>query len=294
MSKADISTTPILPRRAVLAGIASAAVIPTATWAATPVADPIFAAIEAYRQADAACVAVDGEIPDEVLDRWSAAISVVQRTRPTTPAGLAALTSFARERSEWFIANGSVRSDEEEREIFAAIDDATRGMSGLAPWSPPLPVAVASTPVRPHPDAKLIELGIEYERLWAIEEPLGEKTERLLNAVNRLHIEKLGIDPEDKEACFAAVTARYSEWMETREDPDAEVGYNKAWSKFNRASKKTAKVGKKILKLMPTTMAGLLVRIRVIETHDALLDCEPEEQLVAEIRNFAKRAALQS
>jgi hypothetical protein len=34
MPKADISTTPILACRAVLAGIASAAVIPTATLAA--------------------------------------------------------------------------------------------------------------------------------------------------------------------------------------------------------------------------------------------------------------------
>jgi ATP-dependent exoDNAse (exonuclease V) beta subunit len=50
MSKADILSTPILGRRAVLAGIASAAVIPTAALTATPAADPIFAAIVASRE----------------------------------------------------------------------------------------------------------------------------------------------------------------------------------------------------------------------------------------------------
>jgi hypothetical protein len=50
MSKADISNTPILARRAVLAGIASTAVIPTtAALAAVPAADPIYEAIAASR-----------------------------------------------------------------------------------------------------------------------------------------------------------------------------------------------------------------------------------------------------
>src|ERR1039457_1473736 len=81
-------------RRAVLAGIASAAAVPIA--AANPAiptaratADPIFAAIDMYRQADAACIAVPRgvDIPNEIGDRWSEASSVVMRTRPTTPAG---------------------------------------------------------------------------------------------------------------------------------------------------------------------------------------------------------------
>src|SRR5258707_11546998 len=69
-------------------------------------ADPIFAAIDAFRRADAACVAVDGDIPDELGDRCLEAESVVLRTRPSTPAGLAALTSWAPERSDWLCANG--------------------------------------------------------------------------------------------------------------------------------------------------------------------------------------------
>ena len=41
-------------------------------------------------------------------------------------------------------------------------------------------------------------------------------------------------------------------------------------------------------------MAGLLVRIRVIETHDQILDGEPAEQLLTEIREFLKRAGEQT
>jgi hypothetical protein len=50
---------------------------------------------------------VDGNIPDESADRWDEAYSVVLRTRPTTPAGLAALAAWARERADWLRANYS-------------------------------------------------------------------------------------------------------------------------------------------------------------------------------------------
>jgi hypothetical protein len=64
------------------------------------------------------------------------------RTRPTTPAGLAALTSWARERADWLRANGTEGGDD-FCTVSASIDDATRGMSGLEPWSPPLSAAMA-------------------------------------------------------------------------------------------------------------------------------------------------------
>jgi hypothetical protein len=137
MSKADLCTTPIRSRPAVLAGIASAAAAPLA--AAVPAmaettADPIFAAIEVYRKADAACVAVEGDIPDDVGARWDEAISVVMQTRPTTPAGLAALTSWARERADWLRANGT-EGGGNFCTVSATIDDAAREISGLRPWS---------------------------------------------------------------------------------------------------------------------------------------------------------------
>jgi hypothetical protein len=58
MSKADVSTTLIRSRRAVLAGLASAAALPIAAALPTNAeqsADPIFAAIEKHRSAVKAC-----------------------------------------------------------------------------------------------------------------------------------------------------------------------------------------------------------------------------------------------
>jgi hypothetical protein len=139
----------------IAAGGAVAAAIPTATLMATPAVDPIFAALDAYRQADAACVAVDGDLPDEIGDRWSETYHAVLGTRPTTPAGLAALTSWVRERPDWLDANGSGLGEKQLCTLTATIDDATRGMSGLEPWSPPPPQV----------DAELIALGRLYEPL---------------------------------------------------------------------------------------------------------------------------------
>jgi hypothetical protein len=124
---------------AAAAGSVAALALPTTAAAS---ADPIYAAIEAFRRADAACVAVHGDIPDDVGDRWSEAISAVLRTRPATPAGLAALTTWARERADWLCANGTEAADD-FCTVSATIDDAARGMSGLEPWSPPPLAAMA-------------------------------------------------------------------------------------------------------------------------------------------------------
>ena len=136
---------PIDPTRrrllTVAAGGAVAAMAISTTAQAGP--DPIFAAIDAFHRADAAVVAVDGDIPDELGDQCHEAYLAVVRTRPITPAGLAALTSWVRERTDWLSANSTHLPGEELCAIAAAIDDATRGMSGLKPWSPPLPAAMA-------------------------------------------------------------------------------------------------------------------------------------------------------
>jgi hypothetical protein len=154
--------------------------------------------------------------------------------------------------------------------------------------------AMSSAPARAHADAKLLELGIEYERRLAVEEPLKEESTRLWNVADRLRYEKLGIDPDNREACLAYVNDHHSEWMHARDVADEEVGYSKAWRKTDRASTQTARVGKKIFKIAPSTMAGLLVRIRVIETHDEIFDHDPAEQLLTEIREFSKRAGVLS
>ena len=84
-----------------------------------------------------------GDIPDELMDLRHAAYSVVLRTRPSTPAGLAALTTWAREQADWLRANASGLHGEDLCALTVSIDDATRGMSGLEPWSPPLQAAAA-------------------------------------------------------------------------------------------------------------------------------------------------------
>jgi hypothetical protein len=165
MSKADNSNTPIRSRRAVLAGIASAAALPIvpAVAGAAPV-DPIFAAIAIYRQANAACVAVHGDIPDDLGDRRWESNEAVMRTRPTTPAGLAALTTWARERADWLRANWT-EGGGDFCTVSATIDDAVRGMSGLQPWSPMAAPDLAPAKKRSAEDEALISLGAKLEPL---------------------------------------------------------------------------------------------------------------------------------
>jgi hypothetical protein len=101
----------------------------------------------------------NGDIPDEVGDRWSRAADAVIGTQPTTPAGLVALTGFAREMAERSNHGDAGFADEQWVPVMAAINDATRGMSGLEPRSPPSPAASA------HPDAEIIQLGARFEPL---------------------------------------------------------------------------------------------------------------------------------
>ena len=113
--------------------IAPAALVPTPS-------DPIFAALDAFRRAEAEFYADrpewEGDIPDKVGARWSRSIDVVIRTLPTTPAGLIALTSFARNMVERAKRDATF-SERQRVSVMATIDDAARGMSGLEPWAPP-------------------------------------------------------------------------------------------------------------------------------------------------------------
>ncbi|PDT69230.1 hypothetical protein CO683_14800 [Bradyrhizobium ottawaense] len=143
-----------------------------ATAAALPIAspsiaagspdDPIFAALDAWRSAE---VAVDemceiyprqGTASDmeKLLDQHSLAFRAVMRTRPTTPAGLAALTSWMREEADDMRANSSIWHSKDICAIAATLDDAVRGMSGLKSWSPPANAARAP-----------LAIGIAYEQL---------------------------------------------------------------------------------------------------------------------------------
>lgn len=359
--------------------------------------DPIFAALDGFRFAEAEFYADrSGNIPDEVGDRWSEALDVVIRTQPTTPAGLAALTGFARDMAERSNRNDAGLPDGEWVTVMATIDAATRGMSGLKAWSPP-----ALLPVGPHPDRELfnltdryvtaldeysdcalafdeirsveprprgyvskeraykrtmknfgkieremagtraitlgglqvkayavdvdpgvsqilpksivedllgmvssreiippvkklpardkelIALGEKFESLVTLEEPLRKECERLSEAADRLRYERMGVDPDDKTACDVAAKDRWSEWLSIRRETGAAVGCNHAYRAWNAASEKTGRIGKKILRLKAESAQGLLIKARVIETHDEIGEDEPADQLMEEIRRFA-------
>lgn len=99
--------------------------------AAEASADPIFAAIEAFHRADAEYMLHEGpdDIPDELGDRQWNAYKAVIRTRPTTPAGLVALITVARERADWYDANGT-ENGKENCTALAAIDEAAKALIG--------------------------------------------------------------------------------------------------------------------------------------------------------------------
>jgi hypothetical protein len=153
MAQVDSENTtpaPVDPtrRRFITIAAAGAAAIATTAPGIADVAepDPIFAALESYRRAHALFFAdFDDDIPDEICDQHGDACSVMRRTRPTTPAGLAVLTTWAREQADWLCVNSSQLFAEDLCTLTATIDDATRGMSGLNPWSPPL-LAVSADP----------------------------------------------------------------------------------------------------------------------------------------------------
>jgi hypothetical protein len=116
-------------------GAALGAGLPLPAPVATPLGlpDPIFAAIDMHRQAEAACIAVQCgvDIPDELGDRCGDAFRAVLRTCPTTPAGLVALTTWTREEVDRLRKNGSDLFAEDLCALAATIDDAARGMTGL-------------------------------------------------------------------------------------------------------------------------------------------------------------------
>lgn len=171
----------------------------------------------------------------------------------------------------------------------ATIPTAAPALPAVTDTDPTAPALPAPT-AKPHPDAALLELGREFERLLAVEKSLKKELDRLNDAVERIRCETMGFG-EDRKACWnAAADDRLAEWNQAWEAAAARLGYHGAWKAWNRASEKTGRLGKKILKQKPMTAAGLLVRARVIETHDEICQSESPEQLIKEIRSFAKRA----
>jgi hypothetical protein len=166
--------------------------------------------------------------------------------------------------------------------VAAAVSTIVPELAGSTPSQAPVIAA--------HPDADLLDLAHEYERLLAIETPLSNEKSRLWTfAVEELRWQILGVDPNDKDARQTIINERYDEFLQASNSADKDSGYNKAYRKFDRAMRNSIRVGRKILKLKPRTIDGLLVRARVIETHDEILRDQPLDCLLGEIREFAAR-----
>jgi hypothetical protein len=182
-----------------LVALPIAAAVPT-TAPAMPIDDPIFAALEAYRQAESACdafAAAHNDIPDEAGDRLAVAYRAVLRTRPTTPAGLMALTGWARE-DACEMLDHSLMPGESLCDLTATIDDAVRGMAGLQPWSPAVPAEA---------DSELIQLGEkfallseQYDQAQEAERPRNEAFEREYDLLSRKHAPNR--IPKDERSAF--------------------------------------------------------------------------------------------
>jgi hypothetical protein len=112
----------------------------------------------------------------------------------------------------------------------------------------PVPEPAEAPAPAADPDAALIELGEEFEQLLAIERPLRKESDRLWDAAHRLSFEKLGIDPDNHGDLHISTKEGQDEWLKVRNLVDKEVGYDKAYNKMKRASTKTARIGRKILR----------------------------------------------
>jgi hypothetical protein len=144
-------------RRTLLAGAAALPVLTVPAFAATSIKDdPTFAAIDHARKceeeflalarredaAEGAGIKLDKAPDDHRTPEMVAAVKeaiaariALASTVPTTPTGLAALTTFVREKNaelgEFYFA----ADDTDEQFLFvASLDAAVRGMAGLKPW----------------------------------------------------------------------------------------------------------------------------------------------------------------
>jgi hypothetical protein len=266
--------------------IAAASPVPVPVTLTPP--DPIFAAIEAHRKACAThnrWVSLEFALPcndpagpsanastskacDAMFDHALELLEI----RPSSLAGTRALLDHLGD------VEGDILTVDEDWRFPDADENGTpfhlamiKHVADALGSTPAGNLAASDDEPAADPDAALIELGAEYERLLAIEQPLRAQSDRLWVGARRLHMEKLGIDPKDDKARCTALNERYDEWI--------------------RASSKTARIGRKILKIRPATTTGLLVRLSVITTHDEICKTEPLKALQAEMRGFAKGRA---
>lgn len=247
-SKEPLSTT---RRSLVMNMLVSTAVTATALpiaspsiAAGSPEPDPIFAALEAWRRAEVALDAMCDVYPregtaaemDEMLDRHSDAFRTVMRTRPTTPAGLAALTNWVREEADDMHANKSHWNGKDFCALAASLDDAVRGMSKLEPWTPPLPSAArGADPIFAAIDDCILKQAQSDARYARVKAAYGKAAKHGLDDKSSL---------EDRNAFVQA---------EIGQDPDEYT--DEAASAFWQAADD-------LFDIEPTTLAGVVALLR--------------------------------
>lgn len=190
------------------------AAVPTTAPAMLTETDPIFEALDAWRRAEVELDDLAAVYPqrgtasemEELFDRHSTAMRAIMRTRPTTPAGLAALTSWVREEADDLRANKSHWHSKDLCAIAATLDDAVRGMSRLEPWSPPQ-----------NEEREIQEAGRAFDTakdrdLWAEKELV--RLEKQHDDSFKEELQRRGI-PVRLDDCTTADAMRA--WMETRD-----------------------------------------------------------------------------
>jgi hypothetical protein len=142
-----------LSRRAVLAGTAAAIPASALSVSLAQEPDPVFAAIEAHKRADAAFIAramFEDELAErgikppkteadyrsaemvEVVEASIATRVALAKTIPTTPAGLLAVLHFVREQSKdfFFFEDGAPTAEDECLAFIASIEASVKAMIG--------------------------------------------------------------------------------------------------------------------------------------------------------------------
>ena len=96
MSPSCLSRRSALAAGTALAAASTANVVVITTAAKAADDDPIFAAIKQHRIAEDVCIAVDGDIPDDKVERLYECKLQLAIKKPTTPAGMIAVLRYQR------------------------------------------------------------------------------------------------------------------------------------------------------------------------------------------------------
>ncbi len=218
--------------------IVSASAISAATLApaiASTSADPIFAAIERCRAAEAAAlIEANAKQPRDVRPAREA----LARTAPTTPEGLAALAAFLKEQTVEFgefYFEGEDEELSEQIQFAKTLAFATQAMIGREPWK------AYVSPIDHAADAETIALGKEFMALFSKWIPIHARHVLTGRAAHELAGSRYHGNSGDEAAL--SELGRASD----------ETGFTEAWRAANEIGKKIEPLVKRIMALPSQT-----------------------------------------